>query len=365
MRLLFITDSMVIYGGIERVLVDKMNWLVEQTNYDVYLLTVDQSNEKVVFTLNKKIIYNDLDIRFYRQYNVPIWRRFLFNIGLHRLFRQRLEDKLSEILPDIIICIRIDYIRDIIKVKKAIPLIFESHSSCLSTCFDHDGWLRKVRIHYQKMAIKKVNMVVALTQGDSVEWKKITNNVVVIPNVIHLNVIGKHDNYSSRSIIFVGRDTEQKDLDSLMRIWKLVYQKHPEYILHVYGDTYRNAEGLVVHRPTCRMDDVYMNASVLLMTSRYEPFGLVILEAMSYGVPVVAFDCPYGPPEIIADGVNGFIIKNRNIKEFAHRVCQLIEDENLCVEMGKRGVQSSQRYHSELIMPQWIKLFNMIVGDSN
>lgn len=207
-------------------------------------------------------------------------------------------------------------------------------------------------------------MVVTLTQGDALEWKKITNKVVVIPNVVHLNQTGKYTNYSSRSIIYVGRDNEQKDLDSLMRIWELVYHKHPEYLLHVYGDTSRNTEGVVVHKPTCRMNDVYMNAAALLLTSRYEPFGLVLLEAMSYGVPVVAFDCPYGPSEIITDGVDGFVIKNRNLIEYANRVCQLIEDENLCVEIGKAGIQSSQRYHFELIMPQWTKLFEIILGDS-
>lgn len=364
MRLLYLADAMAVYGGIERVLADKMNWLAESSDFDVYLLTADQGNSNIVFPLHPSIIYQDLGICFFRQYKTPIWKRWLIHRNLHRLFQQRLKDKITEILPDIIICTRIDYIRDILKVKRAVPLIFESHSSCLSSSFDHDAWLRRIRILHQKLYLKKVDMIVALTQGDAVEWKKLTDSVVVIPNVVHLNETGKYINHSSRSIIYVGRDTEQKDLDSLVLIWKMIYQKHPECLLHIYGNTNRIADGVVVHEPTCQMDDVYMNASILLLTSLYEPFGLVIPEAMSFGLPVVAFDCLYGPPEIITDGVDGFVIKDRNLSEFSNRVNQLIEDDNLCGKMGKSGIQSSQRYHADKIMPQWIKLFNMIIGNS-
>ena len=96
------------------------------------------------------------------------------------------------------------------------------------------------------------------------------------------------------------------------------------------------------------------------MTSRYEPFGLVLPEAMSCGLPVVAFDCPYGPADIITDGVDGFLIKERSVEEFANRVCQLIENEQLRVQMGKRGMDSSQRYSTEAIMPKWAKLFEQL-----
>ena len=96
-----------------------------------------------------------------------------------------------------------------------------------------------------------------------------------------------------------------------------------------------------------------MNSSMLLMTSIYEPFGLVLPEAMSCGLPVVAFDCPYGPAEIITDGVDGFLIKNRDVENFSNRVCQLIENKNLRIQMGQAAIKSSQRYKADKIMPQW------------
>ena len=221
-------------------------------------------------------------------------------------------------------------------------------------------WLMQV----QKKALKNVDMVVTLTKGDAMEWKKLMNNVIAIPNVVHLNSSGCVCNRSARSIIYIGRNSMQKDLDSLINVWNIVFKKHPDWELHIYGEIHRSANGVVSHEPKVLMHDAYMNASVLLLTSLYEPFGLVLPEAMSYGMPVVAFGCPYGPAEIISDGVDGFIINNRNLMEFANRVCHLIEDENLRVEMGNAGIQSSQRYQADKIMPRWIKLFEKIVGDS-
>jgi glycosyltransferase involved in cell wall biosynthesis len=104
---------------------------------------------------------------------------------------------------------------------------------------------------------------------------------------------------------------------------------------------------------------------MLLLTSLYEPFGLVLPEAMSCGLPVVAFDCPYGPADIITDGVDGFLIKDRDIEAFADRVCQLIESEELRCQMGKQGVVSSQRYRADRIMPMWNRLFQELAAHAS
>jgi glycosyltransferase involved in cell wall biosynthesis len=104
----------------------------------------------------------------------------------------------------------------------------------------------------------------------------------------------------------------------------------------------------------------YIGSSILLLTSLFEPFGLVLPEAMSCGLPVVSFDCPYGPADIITDGVDGFLIKNRDVQAFADRVCQLIEDKELRVRMGQAAIKSSQRYRADVIMPKWKELFESL-----
>ena len=108
------------------------------------------------------------------------------------------------------------------------------------------------------------------------------------------------------------------------------------------------------------MIEEYKKHSILLVTSIFEPFGLILPEAMSCGLPVVSFDCPYGPADIITNGVDGFLVKNRDVNEFADRVCQLIENRELRVRMGQAAVKSAQRYRADLIMPKWKELFERL-----
>ena len=158
-----------------------------------------------------------------------------------------------------------------------------------------------------------------------------------------------------------------------MKIWQLVHAGHPEWELQIYGGFGEEQEELLpmikemkanikVHEPTQYIFDKYLDSSIFLLTSKFEPFGLVIPEAMSCGLPVVAFDCPYGPADIITDGIDGFLVKNRNITQFAEKVCLLIENPELRRTMGQAGLQSSQRYAASLIMPKWKALFEQVTS---
>ena len=374
MRLLYICDALAIYGGLERVLIEKANWLVEHGSFKVCLVTVNQGNHPICFPLRQDVSHKDLDIRFYEQYRLPFWRRLVRNRKLHRLFRERLASKTQEYVPDVIICTRLDYIRDVVRMKGNIPLVFESHSSCLASRFEGNGFLRRFHVWYQQLAVKKNDMTVALTKGDASEWRKLTPKVCLIPNVVHLNESGLYSDCTAKSVIYVGRFSKQKDVGCLLRIWSIVHQRYPDWCLHIYGGYGEEQEfilaeikqidaNILVHKATLAIFEKYIQSSLILLTSQYEPFGLVLPEAMSCGLPVVAFDCPYGPADIITDGVDGFLIKNRDIEMFADKVCQLIENEELRCQMGKNGIISSQRYRADIIMPQWIRLFGELTSD--
>ena len=120
--------------------------------------------------------------------------------------------------------------------------------------------------------------------------------------------------------------------------------------------------GIAIHKPTSHIFQAYQVSSLLISTSLFEPFGLVIPEAMSCGLPVVAYDCPYGPSDIITDGVDGFLIKNRDVNSFSIRICQLIESHDLRCQMGQNGILSSQRYNISDIMSKWISLFEQLTS---
>ncbi len=370
MKLLYINDALAIYGGIERILVDKMNALSAE-GYEVYLITVNQGNHEIPFPLHPKVVYYDLNIRFHQQYQYHGIMRLFKLIQLYASFREKLSEKLQTINPDIILCTRIKLLDSIAKVSGNIPLVFESHTSCLEAYYSNLGRLKLMLFNYINRYARKAQLVVPLTEEDAKEWRKINPNVVVIPNIVHLNNTGVNSDCTSKSAVYVGRFSDEKDIGSLLQIWKLVYASHPDWSLHIYGgyggqyDTLvaeinRMNANIVVHKPTPHIIDEYANHSMLLLTSTFEPFGLVMPEAMSCGLPVVAFDCPYGPAEIITDGVDGFVIPDRNIKLFAEKVCWLIEHPEERLRMGQSGVASSQRYSVKEILPLWKSLFEQL-----
>jgi glycosyltransferase involved in cell wall biosynthesis len=371
MTILYVTDAFAVWGGMERVLADKMIYLTEQYDYEVYLLTINQGNHPLTYGLHPAITHIDLGVQMHKQYLYRGVSRFLKRYELMQILKVRLKDVISELRPRIIICLKLDFVNILLKLNGKTPLVVESHTLCKSEKYDRVGRLRRMYVWFLKRRIKKAEAVVALTEGDAADWRIINNNVYVIPNVVHLNVGGSSASYNQKSVIFVGRFSQQKDIDSLLQIWLMVHQKHEDWHLDIYGEgelmnhflpviSAMNAN-VYVHEPTADIMEKYKNSSILVLTSLYEPFGLVLPEAMSCGLPVVAFDCPYGPADIITDGVDGFLIKNRNIEVFANKVCQLIENLDLRIKMGKAGIKSSKKYSVKRIMPQWDHFFNQLL----
>lgn len=371
MKILYITDALAIWGGLERVLVEKANYLATNDRYEVFMLTISQSEHNFPFPLDKKVAHVDLNIPFYAQYQFSGIRRLLSLRRLHRECRKGIRQQLDDLKPDAIVCTRIEFVKDICKVKsERCPLVFESHSSFWTSRFEGAGLLRRLHTWWMNQSARRVQAVVALTEGDAAEWRKVNKSVCVIPDVVRVRKEGVRRG-GGKSAVFVGRMSRQKDIGSLLTIWRMVRQQYPDWQLHVYGEKgdveeplwqqlQEEGNGITVHSPTADILDVYQQHAMLLLTSRYEPFGMVLPEAMSCGLPVVSFDCPYGPADIITDGVDGYLVRNRNIEDFADKVCQLIGNEELRCEMGQVAIHSSQRYQADRIMPAWCELFDLL-----
>lgn len=372
MRILYVTDALAIWGGIERVLSDKMNYLVQKYEYDIYVATADQGGNPIPFPLDKRIVVRDLNIRFHQQYKYHGIKRIMKYRELEGLLRSRLASFIEEIKPDVISCIRDGYTYAVLDIKGPIPTIFESHAMYKDIEFEKTTIFHSILTNVKRRKFKKLDKIVTLTQGDAEDWKSVCNRVCVIPNVVHLNESGRYSNCMSKKAIFVGRFDLQKDIDSLTKIWSLVQQHHPDWVLDVYGNgelkphfekvISENKLNIVVHPAVSDIFNRYIEASMLLMTSLYEPFGLVLVEAMSCGLPVVAFDCPYGPADIIHNATDGFLVEDRNISAYSDIVCKLMENKQMRQDMGKAAVLSSQRYKADIIMPMWNQLFLKLVN---
>lgn len=370
MRIIYVTDAFAVWGGLERVLADKMNYLVGQDGWEITLLTTNQGGHQITYDLHPDIKHMDLGVRMHQQYQSRGFRRLLKRRELKRALKERMKQALLTIRPELIVCVKLDFVSVLSKLKGEIPLVVESHTLCKSEKMDGAGWLRRMYVWTLKRSIRKADVVVSLTEGDAADWRRINNNVRVIPNVVHLNESGSFTSCEHKAVIYVGRFSLQKDIDSLLKIWEIVHLQHPDWWLDIYGEgelkEYYQSKiktmnaNIHVYEPVSDIMEKYREHSILLLTSLYEPFGLVLPEAMSCGLPVVAFDCPYGPADIITDGVDGFLVNNRDNSEFAERVCRLIERKDLRLQMGQNGIISSKKYSKECIMPMWFHLYETI-----
>ena len=371
MKILYVIDTIVNWGGLERIIVEKVNYLAENYDFEMHIVTVDQGCHPIPYPLSPKVTYQDLGIRFHQQYSFHGLFRLYKKVCLYRLFVKRLKCYFQDVNPDIIVSVRPKFNNAIDRAKGMVPLVFESHSSCKGQNIIESDLYSKIKTKHSILSVKNAQIVVALTEGDASEWRKINPRVCVIPNVVHLNETGEYSDCEAESVIFVGRFSKQKNIKNLLEIWKIVHERKPNWQLQIYGGFGEEQDFLLpviekmnanihVHEPTIDIMNRYKECSILVLTSVYEPFGLVMPEAMSCGIPVVAFDCPYGPSDIITDGKDGFIIPNHATQLFAEKVCLLIDNPDLRKKMGKAGVASSRRYEDKLIMPQWKELFEQL-----
>ena len=366
MRILYIFRSLAVWGGIERVLVDKMNYLASIFGYEVYMLTTCQGDHPVPYLLDSAVHLEDLSIRFHLQYQYWGLRRILDGYQRTRLFEKRLSDQLLMIRPDVIVCTTADPVNSIAKVKGKTPLVVESHSICSRT-FGEKGFRQRHIAHLLKKGLNNASCVVALTEGDAKEWRAIHTNVKVIPNIVHLNE-GGVSNCQNKRVIWVGRFDYQKRPLEMVKIWQQVQPAFPDWHLDIYGEGEQMPALLEIirsqkvnihlHEPTSHIFEAYRNSSILVVTSLYEPFGLVIPEAMSCGLPVISYDSSYGPASIISDGIDGFLVKYNSREMFVDCLMKIMQDESMRLNMSTKAIESSKRFSSDTIMIKWESLLS-------
>ncbi len=368
MKIVYIYSSLAVWGGVERILVDKMNFLAHEYGEDVYIITSDQGSHESPYNLDDRVHLIDLDIRFHSRFRHNLLRRLIEYRRMSRLYHERLKKQLMQICPDIVITTTFQDIRPLLKIKGDLPLVVESHLNFLHP----DSLLHRIQLRINNYWAGRAEAIVTLTNGDAEDWRKVSRHVHVIPNMVHLNDTNLYSDCTSKRVLFVGRFEEQKNIGELISIWQQIHTSFPDWKLDLYGDGKLwekfkcEADALniniEIHKPTAQIMDVYRNSSVFVMTSLYEPFGLVIPEAMSCGLPVVSYDSPYGPAGIISDGEDGFLIPMHDRQAFGNRLCQLMGDEELRKKMGHRAIESSQRFSADKIMPMWKKLFEQLTS---
>ena len=215
---------------------------------------------------------------------------------------------------------------------------------------------------------KKYDKLVLLTHVDQKEGNY-TDNTVVIGNMIE-KYPETYSNTSPKKVISVGSmDDDRKGFIKQIMIWKKIAPSFPDWTLNIYGggarSTYykeliekENLTGKVIlHGKSSEIPKRMEESSIFIMTSEAEGLPMVLIEAMSSGIPCVSYDCPTGPSDIINDGVDGFVIDLNNEEEFINKLKLLMQEDSTRKEFGKQARENGKRYLPNVIMPKWEKLF--------
>ena len=370
--------SFAVKAGTERVMSDKMNYLADH-GYDVTLVTYEQGTHPQAFSLHPSIHHIDLDTRFFLVERYGFIKRFLMMQKMRRLFRSRLQTLLDDIRPDILVTTTysIKLIDIILSVKTTASRFVESHVACYTVkkSFDYKDkpLFRSLAVLYDNIILSKMikaDCLIALTQGDAADWTRYSSNVIVLPNPVTYipETIIRPEN-SGHRIICVGRLHEQKGFDLLIDAFAVIVHQCPEWTVDIYGEGFdkdvlekqivrHNLEGrITINSPTDHIYDEYQRSDFFVLSSRYEGFGLVLVEAMSCGIPCVAFNCKYGPEDIIEDGVDGLLAEDGDVRALSEKMLWMITHDKERLEMGKRARQSVARYEKEVVMKEWERAY--------
>ena len=376
MQIVYIYPHYAKKAGTERMLIDKMNWLTSQGHH-VVALSYEQGNHPFAFSLSPSVECVDLNVRFFPLYQMSIIKRLFMLFIKRKVLRKALETFLYEHKPDLIICTT--YTPFVIRMlgrlcpSMNIPFVIESHVSCFSNSMTYKFRHRPI-IHFFTTLfdnwtlgnVSRANLLIALTKGDASEWQRYIDRILVIPNPLpfYPKNVTLHDVCRHR-ILCVGRLHEQKGFDMLIDAFAMVAHQCPEWHIDIIGE---GSEKTMLEEKISRcqlknrislcpltdsISDEYMQSDFFVLSSRYEGFALVLLEAMSCGIPCVAFNCKYGPEDVIEDGVDGLLVEDGNIKALSEKMLWMITHKKERKEMGIRARQSVARYKKENVMKEW------------
>ena len=382
MKILYITKSFAVKAGVERVLSDKMNWLAEH-GYDVMLITYEQGEHPDAFTLHPSIKRSDLDARFFKLSGLPLLKRFNQYLYYRKRFVDNLQIQVDLFRPDIIVTTtyQLKLLDLITKVKSNAKILIESHIACYKAKKSGDfpsysilRFLAKIYDAYFLKRVSKFDKLVALTQGDVNDWKRYIKRVSVIPNPVTSypeDAELRHSGATHR-IIAVGRLNEQKGFDLLIEAFAKIANKCPQWNVDIFGDGsdkeqllnmishYHLESRITINPATSDIYSEYYQSDFLVLASRYEGYPLVLNEAMSCSLPCVAFRCKYGPEDAIVHGDNGLLVANGDTTKLAESILWLINHDEERLLMGDKARLSSARYKKDIIMKEWVKLFDEI-----
>lgn len=380
MNIVYIIQSLALYGGIERTLIDKANFLAGR-GHRVTLVTYEQGTHPVVFSLAGGVAHRDLDCRMFTLYRYGLLRRFLLLQRMKRMFRQRWHGLLSQLNPDVVVTTTYadPLIGVVMSAREKAPVVVESHAA-FPYVMKRQSWCKQWQQDWRLRQLLTCDLLIALTEGDACYWRKYASRVQVVCNPLTYYPAATPDDTCRLPgrIICVARLAFQKRYDRLFDAFALIAHKYPDWHIDIFGEgseaqreqhrqmaAQRNLQDCVsFFAPVGDVYAEYMKSQFLVLSSDYEGFGLILAEAMSCGLPVVSTDCSFGPRDIIDDGVNGLLAKC-DARDLADKMEWMITHGQERREMGRNARRNACRFRPQVVGPLWEQAYQSVINNEN
>lgn len=378
MKLIYCTHSTCNPGGMERVLLNKVTYLSQLPGWEVAVVTTDQHQRPPFYPFPEKVRMTDLDINYSDDNDKGAWKKITGYLRKRKEHKRKLTALLLKEKPDIVVSLYPSESSFIPDIKDGSRKVLELHY-CKFFRLQYGrkgllGWIDKLRTRQDEQIVRRFDKFVVLTNEDRGYWGNLPN-IEVIPNAA-MHVSDAYSDVMNKRVIAVGRLDYQKGFDRLIQAWQLVQHtgKFTDWKLDIFGqgewremlqqmiDKAELQNTVCLNRPTKQIGEEYVKSDLLVMSSNYEGFPMVMIEAMACGLPVVSFDYKCGPKDIIQPGINGLLVPNGDIQALADAMMKVMEDEAYRKMLSQNARKVVDTYSEQAVMSQWIRLFTSITA---
>lgn len=353
MKILFITPTVSNFGGVPKICLSRANYCARVFGDEVHFISQNEAGKKPFFEVEASIVFHAIQLG---KKNISFFSSYLRQV-------QKIVDAIE---PDLILVfdngLKAFLLPYFLKTK-AIK-VFECHSTLAiqekSASVFFDAIFAPLFQLFKRISVKRYDLFLALSQASIREWK-IKKDYAIVPNFVE-NTSGKISALTEKKVLAVARNSYEKGLDQLLHIWQEVSLQNLDWTLQLittqhegFFDVQRiiaekKINNVAIIPPQPNIEAYYASASVYLMTSRYEGFPLVLLEAMSFGLPVIAYNCPIGPKEIIVHNENGILVENGNQNDYVLKLNSLLKDFKQRERLQQNALQTASQYSLEKMM---------------
>lgn len=374
MKIIYCTHSVCNPGGMERVLWNKVVWLKKHTDWEVMVVTTDQHDRPPFYPFPDGVRRVDLGINYSDDNDKNVFRKITGYLHRREEHKRKLTALLRKEKADIVVSLYPSESSFLPDIKDGSRKVLELHY-CKFFRLQYGrggllGLIDRARTRQDEQIVRRFDKFVVLTKEDRGYWGELPN-IEVIPNAAMKVGECEADVVNRKRVIAVGRLDYQKGFDRLIEAWGQVQQDeaYRDWKLDIFGQgewkemlqQMIEKKGLCdtarIHPPVKNIGKEYAESSFLVMSSNYEGFPMVMIEAMACGLPVVSFDYKCGPKDIICEGENGLLVPNGDIEGLATGMKRLMADGAYRKKLSEGAKKIVETYSEEAVMKRWMGLF--------